>query len=111
MTTIQSIKFSITELKHEIIRRTPAISLILKALDNLEKKVDEYEYLTDKLFRQQIELQYKEIYRLTVLNEELRKETKKGFEVEWQKYAPSFSTMDVPREIEWIGVDMEAKKS
>lgn len=117
MTTIESIKFSIKELKYELIKRTPPISSILKALDNLEKRVDEYEYLTDKLFRNAIEEKNREIQRLTEMiigytdgDEQKVNIAKPPYQI-WTKYEPTFSTMDVPKEIEWIGIDMEAKKS
>lgn len=116
MTTIESIKFSIKELKNELIRRTPPLSSILRALDNLEKRVDEYEYLTDKLFRNAIEEKNREIQRLTDMiigysqgDEEKVNIAHLPYQI-CKAYDPTYSTQDPQQNIEWIGVDMEAKK-
>ncbi len=64
MITIQNIKFNIKDFRDKLVRRTLPMSMILKALDNIEKNIDEYEHLSDKLYTDAMQDKCKEIERL-----------------------------------------------
>lgn len=72
--TMRSIHFYIEELKVAIMNRTITSTGAINSLNNIQKRINEYEYLTDKQFKEQNDIKDKEIHKLLVTISDLEKD-------------------------------------